>query len=112
MKPPARRRIRCWARIRPDAEYASFIPETGAVALLLLLAYNKHSPCGINTRRAQSFVFVSEVAMIQFPRTMVGGISLPRLICGSNWMLGFSHTSKAKDRFIKELFDTPDNWCV
>jgi len=32
---------------------------------------------------------------------------MPRLICGSNWMLGFSHTSRAKDRFIKELFDTP-----
>ncbi|HOF87585.1 MAG TPA: hypothetical protein PLZ36_05705 [Armatimonadota bacterium] len=45
--------------------------------------------------------------MAEFPRTMVGGVSLPRLICGSNWMLGFSHTSKAKDRFIKELFDTP-----
>ena len=32
---------------------------------------------------------------------------MPRLICGSNWFLGFSHTSQAKDRFIKELFDTP-----
>jgi len=45
--------------------------------------------------------------MTDFPRTTVGGISLPRLICGSNWMLGFSHTSAAKDRFIKELFATP-----
>jgi len=45
--------------------------------------------------------------MSEFPRTMVGGISMPRLICGSNWLMGFSHTSKAKDRFIKELFDTP-----
>lgn len=45
--------------------------------------------------------------MSDFPRTTVGGISLPRLICGSNWLLGFSHTSAAKDRFIKELFDTP-----
>jgi len=40
-------------------------------------------------------------------RTIVGGLSLPRLICGSNWMLGFSHTSKAKDQLIKDLFDTP-----
>lgn len=32
---------------------------------------------------------------------------MPRMICGSNWMMGFSHTSKAKDRLIKELFDTP-----
>jgi hypothetical protein len=45
--------------------------------------------------------------MASFPRTMVGGVSMPRLICGSNWLLGFSHTSKAQDRFIKELFDTP-----
>ena len=41
--------------------------------------------------------------MEQFPRTMVGGISLPRLIVGSNWFLGYSHTSRAKDNFIKQL---------
>lgn len=41
--------------------------------------------------------------MNEFPRTMVGGVSLPRLIAGSNWFLGYSHTSLAKDRFIKEL---------
>ena len=45
--------------------------------------------------------------MAEFPRTEVGGVSLPRLLCGSNWFLGFSHTSQAQDRFIKELFDTP-----
>jgi hypothetical protein len=39
----------------------------------------------------------------EFPRTMVGGVSLPRLLVGSNWFLGYSHTSLAKDRFIKEL---------
>ncbi len=37
-----------------------------------------------------------------FPRTTVGGLSLPRLIIGTNWFLGYSHTSPAKDRFIKE----------
>ncbi|MCC7353512.1 MAG: hypothetical protein IT330_07110 [Anaerolineae bacterium] len=37
----------------------------------------------------------------EFPRTMVGGISVPRLIIGSNWFLGYSHTSAAQDRFIK-----------
>lgn len=36
-----------------------------------------------------------------FPRTMVGGVSMPRMIIGSNWMMGFSHTSLAKDKFIK-----------
>jgi hypothetical protein len=38
----------------------------------------------------------------EFPRTMVGGVSLPRLLIGSNWFLGYSHTSLAQDRFIKE----------
>ncbi len=37
-----------------------------------------------------------------FPRTLVGGVSLPRLLVGTNWFLGYSHTSLAKDRFIKE----------
>lgn len=45
--------------------------------------------------------------MTPFPRTEVGGVSLPRLICGTNAMLGYSHTSSARDRFIRELFDTP-----
>jgi hypothetical protein len=40
--------------------------------------------------------------MTEFPRTMVGGVSLPRLLIGSNWFLGWSHTSRAKDNFIKE----------
>jgi hypothetical protein len=39
--------------------------------------------------------------MDTFPRTMVGGVSLPRLLIGSNWFLGYSHTSLAKDNFIK-----------
>jgi hypothetical protein len=43
--------------------------------------------------------------MIDFPRTTVGGVSLPRLIVGSNWFLGYSHTSLAKDKFIKEYQD-------
>ncbi|MCD6415076.1 MAG: hypothetical protein J7M08_00045 [Planctomycetes bacterium] len=42
-----------------------------------------------------------------FPRTTVGGVSLARLIVGTNWFLGYSHTSNAQDRFIRELFDTP-----
>jgi len=36
-----------------------------------------------------------------FPRTVVGGVSLPRLLVGTNWFLGWSHTSLAKDNFIK-----------
>ena len=44
--------------------------------------------------------------MSEFPRTVVGGVSLPRMIIGTNWFLGWSHTSLAKDRFIKELQTT------
>jgi hypothetical protein len=40
--------------------------------------------------------------MNDFPRTTVGGVSLSRMIVGTNWFLGWSHTSAAKDRFIKE----------
>lgn len=41
--------------------------------------------------------------MSTFPRTSVGGVSVSRLIVGTNWFLGFSHTSAAKDRFIREF---------
>ncbi len=39
----------------------------------------------------------------EFPRTLVGGVSLPRLLIGTNWFLGYSHTSLAKDKFIKDF---------
>jgi hypothetical protein len=42
-----------------------------------------------------------------FPRTNVGGVSLPRLLVGTNWFLGWSHTSLAKDNFIKEYQTRP-----
>lgn len=45
--------------------------------------------------------------MSDFPRTTVGGVSLPRLIIGSNWFLGFSHTSQAQDSFITS-YQTPE----
>jgi len=43
--------------------------------------------------------------MTDFPRTIVGGVSLPRMLIGTNWFLGYSHTSLAKDKFI-ETFQT------
>jgi len=46
--------------------------------------------------------------MAGFPRTTVGGVSLSRLIVGTNWFLGYSHTSKAKDLFIKS-YQTREN---
>jgi hypothetical protein len=43
--------------------------------------------------------------MDTFPRTLVGGVSLPRLLIGTNWFLGYSHTSQAKSQFIKDYQD-------
>ena len=41
--------------------------------------------------------------MHKFPRTVVGGVSLPRLLIGTNWFCGYSHTTLAKDKFIKDF---------
>ena len=43
--------------------------------------------------------------MKDFPRTEVGGVSMPRLLVGTNWFLGWSHCTQAKDRLIKETFE-------
>ena len=37
----------------------------------------------------------------EFPRTTVGGVSVSRMIIGSNWILGYSHTSSSMDKVIK-----------
>ncbi len=44
----------------------------------------------------------------QFPRTTVGGISLSRMIIGTNWMLGWSHTSPAADQLIKSTHNSKE----
>ena len=41
--------------------------------------------------------------MKAYPRTQIENLSVPRLIIGTNWLMGFSHTSAAQDRFIKQL---------
>ena len=38
--------------------------------------------------------------MNKFPRTTVGGVSLSRMIIGTNWFLGYSHYTGAKDNYI------------
>jgi hypothetical protein len=38
--------------------------------------------------------------MSGFPRTTVGGLSVSRMIIGTNWFLGFSHTTPSKDEYI------------
>ncbi len=40
--------------------------------------------------------------MNKFPRTTVGGLSVSRMIIGTNWFMGWSHTTAAKDAYIKE----------
>ena len=45
---------------------------------------------------------------MNFPRTTVAGVSLPRLLIGSNWIFGWSHTGHAADMFIKEQHSTVD----
>ena len=37
-----------------------------------------------------------------FPRTTVAGTSLPRMLIGTNWILGWSHRSPAADGMINE----------
>lgn len=44
----------------------------------------------------------------RFPRTEIGGISVSRMIIGTNWFLGCSHTSRAKDRYITENIRTKE----
>ena len=39
-----------------------------------------------------------------FPRTTVGGVSVSRMIIGTNWMLGWSHRTPSADHQIKARF--------
>ena len=43
-----------------------------------------------------------------FPRTVVGGVSLPRLLIGANWFSGYSHRTDAADRMIREQHHVPE----
>ena len=45
--------------------------------------------------------------MNTFPRTTVAGISMPRMLIGTNWLLGWSHRSPAADAQIKERYANP-----
>ena len=40
--------------------------------------------------------------MADFPSTTIEKVSVSRLLMGTNWWLGFSHTSQAQDRLINE----------
>jgi len=45
---------------------------------------------------------------MSFQRTTVAGISLPRLLIGSNWIFGWSHRGHAADLFIREQHSTTE----
>jgi len=38
----------------------------------------------------------------KFPRTDVAGVSLPRMLIGSNWMLGWGHRTPSADKMIRD----------
>ena len=38
--------------------------------------------------------------MKRFPRTEVAGVSMPRMLMGTNWILGYSHTGSAAEALI------------
>ena len=46
----------------------------------------------------------------QFPRTTVGGESLSRMIIGSNWLLGWSHTTVSADQMIKNRYNSVETF--
>jgi hypothetical protein len=45
-----------------------------------------------------------------FPRTTVGGISVSRMLMGSNWLLGYSHTGSAADAMIRARYDAAEKF--
>jgi hypothetical protein len=44
--------------------------------------------------------------MSEFPRTQIEGVSLPRMLVGINWFMGFSHQTAARSKFIID-YQTP-----
>ena len=46
--------------------------------------------------------------MSEFPRTEVSGVSLPRILIGSNWVLGYSHRSVSQDNMIRARYSTKE----
>lgn len=46
----------------------------------------------------------------QFPRTQVGALSLSRMMIGTNWMFGYSHTGAAMDRLINSRYPDAESF--
>jgi len=45
--------------------------------------------------------FIRRSYMIGFPRTNVGGLSVSRMIIGTNWFLGYTHCTHAKTKMVE-----------
>jgi len=52
------------------------------------------------TRRTTEKTESTQTVATEFPRTQIENLSVSRLIMGTNWWLGYSHTSQAKDKEI------------
>jgi len=48
--------------------------------------------------------------MKKFKRTEIAGVSLPGILIGTNWLMGWSHTSPAADKMIKDTFATRERF--
>lgn len=46
-----------------------------------------------------------------FPRTTVAGVSLPRMLIGSNWVLGYSHRTASADQMIRSRYAGKEAVC-
>jgi hypothetical protein len=47
---------------------------------------------------------------MNFPRTLIGDVSVSRMVIGSNWIVGYSHTGHAADRVIQEAYKNADSY--
>lgn len=50
---------------------------------------------------------VKRISVPPFPSISIAGVTLPRIIIGTNSLLGFSHTSLGRDRWIRQFY-TPE----
>jgi len=47
--------------------------------------------------------------MTEFPRTTVGGVSLSRMIIGTNWFLGYCHSTRGQSSFMQRIVTNRDS---
>ena len=45
--------------------------------------------------------------MSVFPRTTVGGLSVSRMIVGTNWFLGYTHSTPGQSRWVNRFVNNP-----